>query len=110
MSASETTATPASESSLHRLFLDVKSDFMQHVQDCVSNAMQSFVRDEVLSELSDGICDDHSNPCVSDETRRSLPCTQCLPTFRRDSGSSFWGPSRSCGEVLYKREDELVHR
>ena len=37
---------------------------MQHVQDCVSNAMQNFVRYEVSS---DDLCDDHSNPRVSDE-------------------------------------------
>ena len=35
----------------------------QRVQDCVSNAMQDFVRDDVPSESSD----DYPNPCVSDE-------------------------------------------
>ena len=46
----------------------MKSDLMQHVQDCVSNAMQDFVRDDVPSESSD----DHSNPRVSDEIDHSL--------------------------------------
>ena len=45
----------------------MKSDFMQHVQNCASNAMQDFVRDDVSSESSDDLCDDHSNPRVSDE-------------------------------------------
>jgi len=45
----------------------MKSDLMQHVQDCVSNAMQDFVRDDVPSESSDDLCGDHSNPRVSDE-------------------------------------------
>ena len=45
----------------------MKSDLMKHVQDCVSNAMQDFVRDDVPSESSDDLCDDHSNPRVSDE-------------------------------------------
>ena len=67
MSESETTAPPASENSLRRLILDMKSDLMPHVQDCVSNAMQDFVRDDVPSESSDDLCDDHSNPRVSDE-------------------------------------------
>ena len=67
MSESETTAPPASENSLHRFILDTKSDFMQHVQDCVSNAMQNFVRDEVPSESGDDLRDDLSNPPVSDE-------------------------------------------
>ena len=64
MSKPETTAPPASESSLHRLFLDMKSDLMQHVQDCVLNSMQNFVRYEVSS---DDLCDGHFNPRVSDE-------------------------------------------
>ena len=50
----------------------MKSDLMQHVQDCVSNAMQDFVRDDVPSECSDDLCDDHSNPRVSDEIDHSL--------------------------------------
>ena len=45
----------------------MKSDFMQHVQDCASNVMQDFVRDDVSSESSDHLCDDYSNPRVSDE-------------------------------------------
>ena len=40
---------------------------MQHVQGCVSNAMQNFVRDEVPSESSDDLPDDLSNPLVGDE-------------------------------------------
>ena len=67
MSESETTAPPASENSLHRFILNMKSDFMQHVQDFVSNAMQNFVRDEVPSESSDDLRDDLSSPLVSDE-------------------------------------------
>ena len=39
MSKSETTASPSSENYLRRLLLDMKSDLIQHVQDCVSNAM-----------------------------------------------------------------------
>ena len=62
-----TTAPPSSENSLRQFLLDMKSDLMQHVQDCVSNAMQDFVRDDVASEFSDDLCDDHSNPRVSDE-------------------------------------------
>ena len=45
----------------------MKSDLMQHVQDCVSNARQDFVRDDVPSDSSDNLCDYHSNPPVSDE-------------------------------------------
>ena len=45
----------------------MKTDLMQHMQDCVSNAMQDFVRDDIPSESSDDLCDDHSNPRVSDE-------------------------------------------
>ena len=45
----------------------MKSDFMQHVQDCATNAMQDFVRDDVSSESSYDLCDDYSNPRVSDE-------------------------------------------
>ena len=67
MSESETTAPPASETSLHRFILDMKSDLMQHVQGCVSNAMQNFVPDEVPSESSDDLPDDLSNPLVGDE-------------------------------------------
>ena len=63
MSESETTAPLASENSLRQLLLDMKSDLMQNVQDCVSNVMQDFARDDVSSES----CDDHSNPLVSDE-------------------------------------------
>ena len=63
MSELETTAPLASENSLRHLLLDMKSDLMQHVHDCVSNAMQDFARDDVSSES----CDDHSNPLVSDE-------------------------------------------
>ena len=50
----------------------MKSGLMQHVQDCVSNAMQDFVRDDVPSKSSDDLCDDHSNPRVSDEIDHSL--------------------------------------
>ena len=67
MSESKTTAPPASENSLHRFILDMKSDFMRHVQDCESNAMLHFVRDGVLSESSDDLPDDLSNPLVSNE-------------------------------------------
>ena len=63
MSESETTAPLASENSLRRLLLDMKSDLMQHVQDCKSNAMEDFARDDFSSES----CDDHSNPLASDE-------------------------------------------
>ena len=45
----------------------MKSDLMQHVQDCASNAVQDFVRDDVPSESSVDLCDDHSNLRVSDE-------------------------------------------
>ena len=45
----------------------MKSDFMQHVQDFASNAMQDFVRDDVSSASSDDLCDDYSSPRVSDE-------------------------------------------
>ena len=72
MSESETTTPPASENSLRRLLLDMKSDLMQHVQDCVTNAMQDFVRDDVPSESSDDLCDDHSNPHVNDEIEHFL--------------------------------------
>ena len=68
VSESETTASPASKISLHRLLLDMKSDMMQHVQDCVSNSMQDCFRDDVPSES----CDDHSNPPVSDEIENFL--------------------------------------
>ena len=40
---------------------------MQHVQNCASNTMQVFVRDGVSSESRDDLCDDYSNPRVSDE-------------------------------------------
>ena len=40
---------------------------MQHVQNCASNAMQDFVRDDVSRESRDDLCDDYSNPRVSDE-------------------------------------------
>ena len=45
----------------------MKSDFIQHVKNCASNAMQDFVRDDVSSESSDDLCHDCSNPRVSDE-------------------------------------------
>ena len=45
----------------------MKGDFMQHVQNCASNAMQVFVRDDVSSESRDDLCDDYSNSRVSDE-------------------------------------------
>ena len=77
MSESETTAPPASENSLHRFILDIKSDFMQHVQDCESNAMQHFVRDGVLSESSDDFPDDVSNPLVSNEIDHFLANNVC---------------------------------
>ncbi|XP_074629361.1 uncharacterized protein LOC141886973 [Acropora palmata] len=48
---------------------------MQHVQDCVSNAMQDFFRDDVPSESSDDLCYDHSNPGVSDEIDHFLAQT-----------------------------------
>ena len=38
------------------------------MQDCVSNAMQDFARDDFSSES----CDDHSNPIVSDEIEHFL--------------------------------------
>ena len=45
----------------------MKSDFMQHVQNCASNAMQDFVRDDISGESSEDLCDDYSNPRVSVE-------------------------------------------
>ena len=66
MSVSETTTPPTSENSLRRLLLDMRSNLMQHVQDCASNAMQDFVGDDVPSESSVELCDDHSNSRVSD--------------------------------------------
>ena len=60
MSESETTAPPASENSLRRLLLSIKSDLMQHVQGYVWNAMQDFARDHVPNKSSDDLCDDNS--------------------------------------------------
>ena len=75
MSESETTAPPASENSLRRLLLGIKSDLMQHVQGYVWNAMQDFARDHVSSKSSDDLYDDNSNPRVSDKIEKiNRPC------------------------------------
>ena len=104
MSKSETTTPPASENSLHRLLLDMKSDLMQHVQDCVSNAMRDFVRDDVPSESSDDLCDDHSNPRVSDEIEHFL-AHNVGQYPGRDSGRSFWRPKRPCGRAEFSTNE-----
>ena len=83
---------------------------MQHVQNCASNAMQDFVRDDVSRESKDDLCDDYSNPRVSDEIDHQIVGQYFGETQAEASGDLKTNerPSSSIDDDLFNIIERLI--